>query len=248
MAIPAPYLRTIDERAYLSEMNLMFAINMAHVLTHELLIPQMNPKNLDELIQEAAQLVLTNPYFAKRAELLGSVTSNAKIHYPNLEIDRLSIDEAIPLKHRIEDWTKSMVTCAGSALLKASGWEVFPLSDREIPCFIHLPVPLEKISCYEYALMRAGVEEAFIEKLRPEEILGKLQKWDFVTIPKEETRPGDLVVFMKHGKMVHMGIRYKDRILSKPGNDQEFAYLHKAEEAFPSYGNQVLYFRRKILV
>ncbi len=96
--------------------------------------------------------------------------------------------------------------------------------------------------------MRAGVEEAFPPIWKDKDLLNLLPQWGFIPVANEASRPGDLVVFVNEDNLPeHMGIRYKDGILAKPGNAQAFAFVHKIEEAFPSYGKKVPFFRRAIL-
>ncbi len=111
--------RSIDERAYLSETALMFAINMAHVITHEVVVPQKNPKNVEKVI------------------------ANAQLHYPSMEIETFTHDKTIPLMKRIQAWKKKLVVQGEIFMLEACGWQVIPLSFRDIPPFIHLHAPIE---------------------------------------------------------------------------------------------------------
>lgn len=132
-------------------------------------------------------------------------------------------------------------------MMRANGWEAFHLSEAEVPSSIRLGMPIETISCYEFALMRAGVKEAFPTKWNVTMLLDLLPKWGFVQVSKKGSQPGDLALFTRDGRPTHMGIRYKQDILSKPGNEQRFSFVHTLEEAFPEYGTQVLFFRRQTL-
>jgi hypothetical protein len=94
--------------------------------------------------------------------------------------------------------------------------------------------------------MRANVDKAFPCGFSSAEIPDRLTKhWDFV--PVKNPKAGDLVLFLQDDVPVHMGVYYKNKVLSKPGNEQRFAFVHGLEEASRHYGNRVVFFRRSLL-
>jgi len=242
-----PYQREIGERAYLSQMGLLLAQIVGDSLGRNFLTKDKDSYSIDSLIQNAANRVLSKPMYAGKSQLLNEVIANALKYYPSLEIDEFPKDPEIPLKRRLDSWCDGLITRAQTVLLRAHGWEVVPLREKDVPTYIFLSEPIEKISCYEFALMRAGVQEAFPVKWNEKDLISLLDRWNFVPVSRENSRPGDLVLFLDEDKPCHMGIRYKKDVLAKPGNNQKFAFVHKIEEAFASYGDQVLFYRRKLL-
>lgn len=244
----APFRREIDERAYLSEINLMLSIKIGYLVAEQMLCPQEKSQSIDELVHQAAQQVLSNPWYFRYKHHMPAAIENAIQNFSSLKFRRLPQKDNSLDVERFDPWLDSVIAETSIKMMRASGWEVFPISPKDFPPMMKPPIDLEKMSCYEYALRKAGVDEAFPISWQPTDLLGLLPKWGFSPVSNANSRPGDLVVFIKDGTPFHMGIRFRNQILAKPGNEQGFAFVHKVEEAFDDYGREVLFYRRNLLV
>lgn len=104
-----------------------------------------------------------------------------------------------------------------------------------------IPVEDHFLSCYNYALLKAGVkwEPAHLNISKESLLSFLLSQCESISVPHD----GDFVLFLQDGELVHLGLSQQGKILSKEGNACRFASLKRLEDLSSEYGNQVLYFR-----
>ncbi|MBX7065623.1 MAG: hypothetical protein K1X28_00190 [Parachlamydiales bacterium] len=231
--------RQISERSFLSELNLELAISVGCHLAKE------RPSSIDypAIIQDSADQIIARPQYSEKKIAMQAVIKTANEIYPQMRIKADQINDP-------ELWKALTIAKTQIALLKAFGWEArkVSLNDFPYPMSLGTEIPVELLSCFEYALSYSGVDEAFPVTWQAAELPDLLtKKWGFKTVSKEKSRPGDIVLYLDKGVATHMGVRYKDKVLSKPGNEQMFVFAHELDEAFSCYGDEIRFYRKALL-
>lgn len=96
-------------------------------------------------------------------------------------------------------------------------------------------------SCFRYAFKNTGTPIA--EPINSSsQILSLLEQYEYkpVSYPQEK----DLVLFLKAGQPVHLGIYENGKIRSKEGNASPVAFTKPLEDFSAEYGEQIVYFSR----
>lgn len=237
--------RTVSDRAYLSEIVCHFAIKMCMPVMRS--IAKENLEAIPKFVEVIGNELKEKYASVQNVEaLIREVIAKARAYYA-LEHEYWHINRESVTEHQVDILEQNIITNAETELLQSFRWEVIQLSETEVPLFIRLTNPIHEVSCFEFALMRAGVEEAFKRPMVMRELPENLFNWGFRQVKMERSRPGDLVLFFSAMRPTHMGIRYKKGVLSKPGNRQRFAYVHAIDEAFQHYGKSVRVYRRNLL-
>lgn len=241
-----PIPRKVDERSYYIFMNIDLGLTIANALPIGLTatgkpLPLITKQDFDPFIRGCVESILGTDRYLGHTQHAEALLSNARRHVPAVALGAIESSK----KSAIRKWRKDLAARTEVRLLNGAGWEAEVLTAKDIPHGIRLAGPIEDISCFEFAFMRASVQELLETEWGSEELLSLLAELGFVSAP--QPKAGDLVMFLQEGIPVHMGIWYKNKVLAKPGNEQGFSLLHTLEETYECYGNQVLFFRRSIL-
>jgi hypothetical protein len=238
--------RDISDRAVLTDICTGFAFSVTNDLqkaaAKEAKIHQWDSDQAFTLIYEAraiqdlvartGKIIGMIPGYAAGKKFIPQVSKQAQEFFQkNNEIIISKEEMSKEPAQRLIDWNHEISNKALKSLLIQNGWQVFDLSsDRSM-------------SCFDFALVYANVDAAFEAGVKQEDLLSLLPKWHYEQV--EKPLPEDLVLFLDNNVPVHMGFQTKDGVLSKPGNDWSFAYLHTVDEASTYYGKEVRCFRKQ---
>lgn len=187
-------------------------------------------KQLEPLVQRAIEQVCENLPLNGEMEKAVAVV---KKHFVQTQSVSLLVEEeeseespsSIPF-----EWFNALILSVHEHLMKSYAEEIIPL-----------PLALQTMCCYYYALRAVG--ENFEELTDETDLPEFLEKrgYEIVVAPI----PGDLILFLDEGAPCHLGVcREKGFIESKWGNGFSWACLHSLENT-PEYGSEILYFRKK---